>query len=359
MFGALNRFISRLDAEPVPRQTDAGPQDSSYGFQVLRNVNKELPLEPWFDFVIGINGHYLDSPDPNLFATEIRNCAGGHCSLDVWSAKGQRTHSLTISVPSSSESLGLSLQLAPLNSTQNIWHVLNIPSPLSPAHQAGLLPHSDYILGSPSGTLKGEGALGELVEDHLNRSLVLWVYNSEFDVVREVELVPARGWGGEGALGAVLGFGALHRLPVGLGEEVQAPGENMFDADMKSLGNGQPDYSANSFQPAPAPVLTPPPMINPNIAPPPLMNPNAPPPISSNPPRGRKAKHHGALAGFDDMFAEGAKKSAEQDLVPSRKGTPLAPPPRVGSAAVSPHSVTQEKQDPADDLGEPGEAEES
>ena len=201
------------------------------------------------------------------------------------------------------------------------------------------------------------------MEDHLNRSLVLWVYNSEFDVVREVELVPARGWGGEGALGAVLGFGALHRLPIGLGEEVQAPGENMFDADRTNLENGQPDYSANSFQPAPAPILTPPPMINPNIAPPPLMNPNAPPPSASNPSRGRKAKHHGPMAGFDDMFAEGAKKSAEQDHVPSRKGTPLAPPPKVGSAAVTPHSVTQEKQDPLDpaldDLGEPGEAEES
>jgi hypothetical protein len=35
-------------------------------------------------------------------------------------------------------------------------------------------------------------SLGELVEDHLNRTLVLWVYNSEFDVVREVELVPTR-----------------------------------------------------------------------------------------------------------------------------------------------------------------------
>lgn len=282
--------------------------------------------------------------------------------------QGQRSHSLTINVPSSSDALGLSLQLAPLNSTQNIWHVLNIPSSLSPAHQAGLLPHSDYVLGSPSGTLKGEGALGELVEDHLNRSLVLWVYNSEFDVVREVELVPRRGWGGEGALGAVLGFGALHRLPVGLGEEVQAPGENMFDAESKSLENGaQLDHdSANTFQPAPAPILTPPPMINPNIAPPPLMNPNAPPPGSSNPPRGRKGKHHGAPGAnlnFDDMFAEGAKKSAEQDHVPSRKGTPLAPPPRTGSAAPTPHSATHEEQNPldhaVDDLGEPGEAEES
>lgn len=145
----------------------------------------------------------------------------------------------------------MSLQLAPLNATQNIWHILTIPSPLSPARQAGLLEHSDYILGSPSGTLRGESALGELVEDHLNRSLVLWVYNSEFDVVREVELIPRRGWGGEGALGAVLGFGALHRLPVGLGEEVQAPGEKLFDADRKSAEYNYTSDATPFMQPQP------------------------------------------------------------------------------------------------------------
>ncbi|KAJ9605322.1 hypothetical protein H2200_009979 [Cladophialophora chaetospira] len=366
MFGALNRFIGRLDGEPPPRQSDTGPSDTSYGFQVLRNTNKDVQLEPWFDFIIGINSHYLDSPDPNLFATELRNCAGGYVTLDLWSAKGQRTHSLTIPVPATGEPLGLSLQLAPLNSTQNIWHVLGIPSSLSPAHQAGLLPHSDYILGSPSGTLKGEAALGELVEDHLNRSLVLWVYNSEFDVVREVELVPRRGWGGEGALGAVLGFGALHRLPVGLGEEVQAPGENLFDADRRSLENGQQDALANTFQPAPVENLAPPPpMISPNVPPPPMLNPNAPPPTTSAPSRARKGRHHGpALAGgFEDMFAEGAKKSAERDSVPLRKGTPLAPPPKLGSAGPTPHSVEHETGDPlaqaGEDLGEPGDAEET
>ena len=59
MFGALNKFISRLDAEPVPQKLNEAGGDSSYGFQVLRNTNLDLPLEPWFDFIIGINGHYL------------------------------------------------------------------------------------------------------------------------------------------------------------------------------------------------------------------------------------------------------------------------------------------------------------
>jgi GRASP55/65 PDZ-like domain len=205
-----------------------------------------------------------------------------------------------------------------------------------------------------------------LVEDHLNRSLVLWVYNSEFDVVREVELVPRRGWGGEGALGAVLGYGALHRLPVGIGEEVQAPGEPLFDAERKSTdiiynGNGTQD----SFSQAPPPMAAPLPMLNPNLAPPPMLNPNAPPPAASS--RAKKGKRHGAISpnnGFEDIFAEGAKQSADQDFVPSRKGTPIAPPPaKAGSAPITPHSTTQEKEDPMEgaeeDLGEPGDAEET
>jgi hypothetical protein len=58
MFGALNRFIGRLDGEPG-QQPRSGPGDNAFGFQVLRNKDPELPLEPWFDFIVGINGHTI------------------------------------------------------------------------------------------------------------------------------------------------------------------------------------------------------------------------------------------------------------------------------------------------------------
>lgn len=61
MFGALNRFIGRLDSD-VGSQSRHGHDDNSYGFQVLRNKNPELPLEPWFDFIVGINGHPIVRP---------------------------------------------------------------------------------------------------------------------------------------------------------------------------------------------------------------------------------------------------------------------------------------------------------
>ena len=85
VFGALNRFISRLDSES--QAPKAGGGSGAYGFQVLRNKNIELAIEPWFDFIIGINGRTIDSADPSLFSTEVRNCAGSTISLGVYGAK--------------------------------------------------------------------------------------------------------------------------------------------------------------------------------------------------------------------------------------------------------------------------------
>jgi hypothetical protein len=55
MFGALNRFIGRLDGDP----NDQNVAGNAAGFQVVKNTIPEVPLEPWFDFIIGINGRNL------------------------------------------------------------------------------------------------------------------------------------------------------------------------------------------------------------------------------------------------------------------------------------------------------------
>jgi hypothetical protein len=132
-----------------------------------------------------------------------------------------------VSIPSSSLSLGLILQWCPIATTEEIWHILDVAAN-SPADMAGLLPYSDYIIGASGGILYGESSLGELVEGHLDRQLLLYVYNHEYDVTRELYITPTRSWGGSGALGCVLGYGALHRIPAPLHEPVQAPGETLF-----------------------------------------------------------------------------------------------------------------------------------
>jgi hypothetical protein len=35
----------------------------------------------------GADTYLQEDPDPNLFATEVRNCAGSSLTLEIWSAK--------------------------------------------------------------------------------------------------------------------------------------------------------------------------------------------------------------------------------------------------------------------------------
>lgn len=62
MFNALNRYLSRLDGDSRQQQNEG----QGYGFQVLRNTNLELGVEPWFDFIVGINGRMIVRSKPYL-----------------------------------------------------------------------------------------------------------------------------------------------------------------------------------------------------------------------------------------------------------------------------------------------------
>ncbi|KAI4633299.1 hypothetical protein J4E80_000664 [Alternaria sp. BMP 0032] len=340
MFGALNRFISRLDAAPLNEEQQSAT-NGAYGFQVLRNANLDVPLEPWFDFIIGINGRTIDNPDPSLFATEVRNSAGATISLGVFSAKGQKIREVYLQIPADHPTLGISLQWSPLAIAEDVWHILDV-APNSPADAAGLLPYGDYVIGSPEGLVRGESGLGELVEDFLNRPLRLYVYNHEYNVTRPVTITPTRNWGGEGALGCVLGFGALHRIPAGLDEPPPAPGETFFSTgdasgatsfDEKRPLTGSVDFPAAPTQGAPTELFVPANMALPA---------KSPPPQGTAPPPKRKGRAHhvaspagGGGGGLDDYFKEGEQKSLEQDYAP-KKGSGVPPPPKAGGPPRGP-----------------------
>jgi hypothetical protein len=226
----------------------------------------------------------------------------------------------------------------------NIWHVLDVPAN-SPADAAGLLPYSDYILGTPEGVLHGEGGLSELVEDHIGRPLRLYVYNNEYNVTREVTIQPSRDWGGEGALGCVLGYGALHRLPAPLSEPVHAPGETLFDGESAGVAGpagfvpaarvGTPTGFARGTTATP-----PPPSASADfLVPAQMVSAQAPP--AGGPPRGKKKErsHHTGPNLMDDYFKEQEKKSRELDNVPSGRNSPLPPPPKGGPPKGGPPRV--------------------
>ena len=218
-------------------------------------------------------------------------------------------------------------------------------TPNSPADAAGLLPYSDYIVGTPEGHVHGEAGLGELVEDYVSRQLRLWVYNHEYGITRLVTITPSRSWGGEGALGCVLGFGALHRLPAPLSEgPVEGPGEALFegvrlsgeqgrallDGDLsnpkETTGYGTTPQQLSNDMMVPASLTSPPPFQVPTSA------------SAGGPPKGgrRARKAVSPSAAFDEYFKEGEQKSMEENLAPSSMAVPPPPPPaKSGTPQVS------------------------
>lgn len=170
------------------------------------------------------------------------------------------------------------------------------------------------------------------------------MYNHEYDVTRPVTITPTRTWGGEGALGCVLGFGALHRIPASLEEPPQAPGETLFsagDATPTSFDEKRPLTASFTEPDAPTQLFVPANMALPSKSP--------PPPQGTAPPKRKGRVHHvatpgggvggggggGGGGGLDDYFKEGEQKSLEEDHAP-KKGGGIPPPPKAGGPPRGP-----------------------
>lgn len=109
--------------------------------------------------------------------------------------------------------MGLSIRFCTFDkANENVWHVLDVQQH-SPAALAGLRSHTDYIIGADT-LLNDAEDLFTLIETNEGKPLKLYVYNSESDMTREITLTPNTGWGGEGSLGAGIGYGYLHRIPI-------------------------------------------------------------------------------------------------------------------------------------------------
>ncbi|CAG8576041.1 8319_t:CDS:2 [Acaulospora morrowiae] len=202
-----------------------GAQSSAkgHGYHVLRvqenSPSQQAGIESFFDYIVGINGIPLDSEAPILQEQLLLN-VDKEVVLLVYSTKEQvyREVFLTPSKNWTKDSenglivfdIAYTRQVQSIN--EHVWHILDI-SPNSPAEMAGLHPSTDYIIGTPHETLRSENDLYDLIDDYLGKPLRLYVYNSNFDVCREVIIVPNQEWGGEGSLGCGVGYGYLHRIP--------------------------------------------------------------------------------------------------------------------------------------------------
>ena len=98
------------------------------------------------------------------------------------------------------------------NAEENLLRVLYVEDN-SPAQVAGLKAESDYMLGTKSATLASSDILFQVLQHNKDNVVEIYVYNTESDIVRIVNIMPTYSWGGHGLLGAEVGSGYLHRIP--------------------------------------------------------------------------------------------------------------------------------------------------
>ncbi|KAG0316896.1 Golgi reassembly-stacking protein 2 [Linnemannia gamsii] len=192
-----------------------------HGYHVLM-VKENTPasragLRPYFDYIMGINGIRLNKED-SVLRDQMESSEDRPVILDIYSTREQALRKIELTPVQKWDNgkdgyIGCSIRFCLFDTISDVvWHILDV-APGSPAIEAGLCAHADYVIGTPLGIMRGEQDLYDLVEDYIADELPLHVYNANTNEVREVIIIPREDWGGQGLLGCDVGFGYLHRLP--------------------------------------------------------------------------------------------------------------------------------------------------
>ncbi|XP_019582968.1 Golgi reassembly-stacking protein 2 [Rhinolophus sinicus] len=232
------------------------PGGGTEGYHVLR-VQENSPghragLEPFFDFIVSINGSRLNK-DNDTLKDLLKANVEKPVKMLIYSSKTLELRETSVT-PSNMWGgqglLGVSIRFCSFDgANENVWHVLEVESN-SPAALAGLRPHSDYIIGADTVMNESED-LFSLIETHEAKPLKLYVYNTDTDNCREVIITPNSAWGGEGSLGCGIGYGYLHRIPTRPfeeGKKISLPGQ-MTGTPITPLKDGFTEVQLSSVNP--------------------------------------------------------------------------------------------------------------
>ncbi|KAI7884736.1 GRASP55/65 PDZ-like domain-containing protein [Mucor mucedo] len=246
-------------------------EQGQYGFHVLK-VKENSPayhagIEQFFDYIVNINGIPLNNGDSQTLVTTLQEYEGKPLPIGVYSSKEQSFREVTLTPsrdwhpddPNEKSLIGCSIRFCSFERAgENVWHVLDV-SPNSPAEMAGIIPYTDYIIGSPHMTLRNEDDFYTLVEEYLGKPLRIYLYNSEWDSCRECIIVPNHEWGGNGSLGCDVGYGLLHRIP-----RRKKENETVTDESANNYSDtifNAPEYPENELEEAKQTLLPPSPTL--------------------------------------------------------------------------------------------------
>ena len=189
------------------------------GYRVLgvqpNSPASKIGLVSFFDFIVAANGVPLTTLD-KTFIELIKSSEDKPLPLKVYNCKSKNIRDLEL-VPSRNwpgeGMLGVTIRFDSYhNAEEDLCHVTEV-DPDSPADLAGLMPETDYLLGTLEKVFKTTEILYEELRTHVNVPIDFYVYNTESDEVRTCVVMPSNDWGGAGLLGASVASGLLHALP--------------------------------------------------------------------------------------------------------------------------------------------------
>eukprot|EP00826_Nyctotherus_ovalis_P055660 TRINITY_DN7412_c0_g1_i4.p1 TRINITY_DN7412_c0_g1~~TRINITY_DN7412_c0_g1_i4.p1 ORF type:complete len:281 (+),score=44.18 TRINITY_DN7412_c0_g1_i4:42-845(+) len=192
---------------------------SRSGYRVLavhpNSPFSELPVEPLLDYMVIPEGNDCFSNAKN-FAALVAKSEGKEFPLNLYNLADQELRQSTI-VPRKWEGrglLGADFVLEQFNEDFSpALRVLNIYA-TSPLDKAGVKPYTDYILGTKRQTFQSISDFDSFIKCSHKTPIVLQIYSSQAETVREAIVIPDKDWGGVGMLGGDITFGALNAIPL-------------------------------------------------------------------------------------------------------------------------------------------------
>lgn len=121
-------------------------------------------LRPFEDFIVAVNGSLVDSDKASL-ANVLRDNEGKQVGLIVYNVIDDKKRDVALRPVkwNGPGLLGAAVRYEPIAGA--IEHVLRVMDvlPNSPASQAGLMPNSDYIVGTPAEVFRNETEFTKMV----------------------------------------------------------------------------------------------------------------------------------------------------------------------------------------------------
>lgn len=208
---------------PLPHNASAAgvgiDVNSLWGWRIMRvfrgSPSSRAGLAAFEDFILAIDGVLVDGA--GALGTRLAAAENTPVSLTVWNCvdEVERVVKMTPAKWSGGPGLlGAAVRHeAVAGAAEHVWRVVDV-YPGSPADDAGLVPRTDFIVGTTAEVFRAGGVLSALMKDGAKKGIAVsvLVYSTSTARTRTVEIVPSTGWGGEGVLGCELATGLLHKI---------------------------------------------------------------------------------------------------------------------------------------------------